>query len=91
MFITESHRGLSCSGDQATAGQVVHITLKYIKDHPELEHLPAGQLAYSALTGAFGCKGQFRRLFRISVHTPFRSLDAESRNYNRLIFNPAEG
>lgn len=52
-----AQRPVFCSGDQATVGQVVHITLKYIKDHPELEHLSAGQLAYSALTGAFGCKG----------------------------------
>jgi hypothetical protein len=35
---------------------VVHIILKFIKDHPEVEHENATTLAYKALVQAFGCK-----------------------------------
>lgn len=56
IYHQQTQKPVFCSGDGATTGQVVHIILKYIKDHPELEHLSAGQLAYSAMTEAFGCK-----------------------------------
>lgn len=45
-----------CGVEQAEAGQIVKIVLRYIREHPETAHLPAYVLSGRALQQAFPCK-----------------------------------
>lgn len=44
-----------CQIEGVEAGQLVKIVLKYIREHPETAHLPAGILAGRAFQKAFPC------------------------------------
>jgi len=54
----DTHRSIFCGTTEVTTGQMIHVILKYIKDHAEEEHQSAGALAYLAMIQAFGCKSQ---------------------------------
>lgn len=44
-----------CPPEGNSFQQMVHITRKYIADHPEEEHLPTGVVVVTALHQAFPC------------------------------------
>ena len=44
-----------CAPAGVTVGQEQRIVLKYIKDHPEREHLLTSALVFRALSEAFPC------------------------------------
>jgi hypothetical protein len=46
---------LYCRPENSTAGQLVRITLKYIRNHPEDAHQPTVVLIVEALREAFPC------------------------------------
>ena len=47
-----------CIPHESSLKQMVHITQKYIADHPEEEHLSTGPIAAKALGQAFPCGNQ---------------------------------
>ncbi|MGQ0698113.1 MAG: Rap1a/Tai family immunity protein [Panacagrimonas sp.] len=46
----------ACLPDEATVGQVVRITVKWLEENPEYLHLAAAQLAMNAVRDAFPCR-----------------------------------
>jgi hypothetical protein len=44
-----------CFPDEVEMLQVIRVTLKYIREHPEQAHLPSASLIFMAETGAFPC------------------------------------
>ena len=49
---------LFCLPQGNSVQQMVHMTLKYIVDHPEEEHLETDVIVLRALYQAFPCSGQ---------------------------------
>ena len=47
-----------CPADDVTVGQEVRVVLKYIRDHPQKDHLHTSILAAAALEQAFPCTSQ---------------------------------
>ena len=45
-----------CSPSGNSYGQMIHITKKFIADHPEMEHLSTGVIGGAALAEAFPCR-----------------------------------
>ena len=50
--------GYFCSSTDLTLGQVRDVTIKFLKDHPELRHYGAANIVASALREAFPCATQ---------------------------------
>lgn len=45
----------SCLPVGATAGQIVDVVVKYLREHPELRALPGSTMVFLSLKSAFGC------------------------------------
>jgi Ssp1 endopeptidase immunity protein Rap1a len=44
-----------CFPDGSDRGQMIRVTLKYIRQHPEQSHLPSAELVFMAELDAFPC------------------------------------
>lgn len=44
-----------CFPEGVSLGQRIRVTMKYIRDHPEQEHLPSAELVVLGLHAAFPC------------------------------------
>jgi Rap1a immunity proteins len=53
---TSEKNAIFCPPLGNSYGQMIHITRKFIADHPEMEHLSMGVIASAALAEAFPCK-----------------------------------
>ncbi|MGD1080463.1 MAG: Rap1a/Tai family immunity protein [Candidatus Sulfotelmatobacter sp.] len=51
----EPPKGLFCTPAESTLGQKYRVVVKFMKDHPEKDHLPASALILEAILGAFPC------------------------------------
>lgn len=47
---------LFCTPSNSTVGQLVAVTLKYLREHPEKWSLPADEVVTQALRNSFPCK-----------------------------------
>jgi hypothetical protein len=53
---TSDKNAIFCPPAGNSYGQMIHITRKFIADHPEMEHLSMWVIAGAALAEAFPCK-----------------------------------
>jgi Rap1a immunity proteins len=60
-FRIENLKPPYCIPDEATAGQLASILIKYIKDHPEKAHFETMTLEVASLVNAFPCKAEAKK------------------------------